>query len=554
MDTCGVNQKKIGKVILDYKFYDESEHYSDGDVEDILLDAAKKDKMKELLYTSNNWAVLYHCSKIRENLLEWYPFKKDASLLEIGSGCGALTGLFSRKVDSVTCIELSERRSMINAYRNKACDNVKIVLGNLQNIKIEEKFDYITLIGVWEYAESYVVGKNPYLEMLKLMRQYLKQDGKLLIAIENKMGIKYWNGATEDHTGRMYSGLNDYIDDKGVRTFSRPEIEFLLSEAGWNSSKFYYPMPDYKLPEVIFSDERLPQPGELRDYKKDYNAARVYNFYDAVICDQLCSDKMISYFSNSFLVECGSSFGNVIYAKYNRMRKEGYDISTVIVKKENLNYVEKKALTKEAEKHIEQISKRSMVPFLGLHFLNGKLHKNSYIVNYIDGVDLSSLFYHYRNDATLFIRKVKEVIRMYLKPNNLEMVDFKITEEYRSFFGEKCVENEKCLYSTNIDLIFSNIRIATDGKVYCIDNEWIFDFPIPYEYVLWRAVSQLYSQYMIYLKNQISRQDFLVAVGLNKDNFEIYKEMEANLSQKVYEKDYRVHYKKQALMYHFHFL
>ena len=35
------------------------------------------------------------------------------------------------------------------------------------------------------------------------------------------MGLKYWNGAQEDHTGKQYSGLNDYIDDKNrhVRTF-----------------------------------------------------------------------------------------------------------------------------------------------------------------------------------------------------------------------------------------------------------------------------------------------------------------------------------------------
>ena len=32
-------------------------------------------------------------SVIRENVLEWFEFKEGASLLEVGSGCGALTGL-----------------------------------------------------------------------------------------------------------------------------------------------------------------------------------------------------------------------------------------------------------------------------------------------------------------------------------------------------------------------------------------------------------------------------------------------------------------------------
>ena len=129
--------KEIGNVVINYKFYDSKMHYSDGDIEDVLLDAARNNMMHELLQSSNNWAVLYHCSDIRENLLEWYPFKKDASLLEIGSGCGALTGLFARKVKSVTCIELSERRSLINAYRNQKYSNIEILLGNYSEQKIE---------------------------------------------------------------------------------------------------------------------------------------------------------------------------------------------------------------------------------------------------------------------------------------------------------------------------------------------------------------------------------------------------------------------------------
>ena len=39
-----------------------------------------------------------------------------------------------------------------NAYRNLECDNVKIMLGNFQDVEssLTEKYDYITLIGVFE--------------------------------------------------------------------------------------------------------------------------------------------------------------------------------------------------------------------------------------------------------------------------------------------------------------------------------------------------------------------------------------------------------------------
>ena len=273
-------KQKIGNVTLDYTYYSGREQYTDGAIEDVLLEAVKGGKADELLHESDQWAVLYHLSDIRENLLEWYPFEREADILEIGSGCGGLTGLFSRKVHSVTCIELSEKRSMINAYRNKDRANIKIMLGNFEDIRLEQTFDYVTLIGVWEYSGIYISkgGEKSYLYMLEKAKRYLKPDGKIIVAIENKMGLKYWNGAVEDHTGKLYSGMNDYVGEKNVRTFSKQEIVRLLRKAGIEECFFYYPTPDYKLPDCIYTDGKLPEPGDLRDYLKDYNAVSIFKF------------------------------------------------------------------------------------------------------------------------------------------------------------------------------------------------------------------------------------------------------------------------------------
>lgn len=80
------------------------------------------------------------------------------NVLEIGSGCGAVTGALCKKAKKVTCIELSRKRSLINANRHKDFDNLKILMGNFQDIEknLTEKYDYITLIGVFEYGEAYI--------------------------------------------------------------------------------------------------------------------------------------------------------------------------------------------------------------------------------------------------------------------------------------------------------------------------------------------------------------------------------------------------------------
>lgn len=542
-----MNLVKIGNVVINYEFYNTKLKYSDGDIEDVLLDAAKNNSMDKLLLSSNNWAVLYHCSDVRENLLDWYPFKKEGTLLEIGAGCGALTGLFAKKVKSVTCIELSERRTFINAYRNKKCDNIEIMLGNFQDIKITEKYDYITLIGVWEYAGYYIDGEEPYLNMLKTLRSYLKDDGKLLIAIENKTGLKYWNGAPEDHTGKLYSGLNDYVGEKKVCTFSKPEIETMMKKAGFDTYKFYYPNPDYKLPDTIYSDDRLPQVGEIRNYRKDYNTARIYNFNDAIISDQICNDGMYPYFANSFLIECGGDCSDIIYAKYSRLRKEQYRIATIISKKGDFYEVRKKALGDKANEHIRNMTYNTVGNSKNLYCADIKMDGNESVTEFIEGQTMDSYLYQFRHDKIEFMNQVKRFIQSYLKNIEAETTDFFITSEFENLFGMEYVENAKCLKTTNIDLIFSNLILQADGKIYCIDNEWVFNFPIPLEYVMWRVASQLYSKYISYLREEISRNNFLTEIGLDENNFDIYAKMEHNFSENILGKNYMLNY-RQAVM------
>ncbi|MCI8307876.1 MAG: class I SAM-dependent methyltransferase [Lachnospiraceae bacterium] len=289
--------------ILNLKYYCGQDNYSDGEVEDELLDIVKNnDDYDEVLCGNNDWAFLYHLSPIRENLLEWYDFNGGGSLLEIGSGCGALTGLFCRKLSRVVGIDLSKKRSTINAYKNKRYNNLEIYVGNFADIAVEEKFDYVTLIGVLEYSCYYVGGKDAFKDMLVKAGSYLKPGGTLIVAIENKYGLKYWAGAKEDHTGVIFDGILGYEGVDRVRTFSRKGLEDLLVRSGFNDNQFYYPVPDYKMPNEIFTPGRLPGKGDLRGMSRAYDRDRHMFFDEELAYDSICGDGMFEIFANSFLV------------------------------------------------------------------------------------------------------------------------------------------------------------------------------------------------------------------------------------------------------------
>lgn len=121
-------REKIGKITLDDTCYSGSDLYSDGPVEEELLEVAKSchtpEEYNQVIAERKSWPVMYHFSHIRGNIVSWLPITKEDKVLEIGAGCGAITGALAKKAGSVTCVELSRQRSLVKAYRNEDCDNV----------------------------------------------------------------------------------------------------------------------------------------------------------------------------------------------------------------------------------------------------------------------------------------------------------------------------------------------------------------------------------------------------------------------------------------------
>ena len=152
----------MAELNLDY--YTAKDHYSDGDIEETLLKMAQEGKsFEDLPEDEVSFPMVYHFSGLRENILSWYPLKETDSVLEIGAGCGAITGMLCRKAGHVTSVELSKRRADINYARNNDKENLTIMVGNLNDMTFPEKFDYVVVNGVLEYAMSFTEGKTPYI-------------------------------------------------------------------------------------------------------------------------------------------------------------------------------------------------------------------------------------------------------------------------------------------------------------------------------------------------------------------------------------------------------
>lgn len=137
--------------VLNLKWYKDKDEYSEGDVENLVLKLIAENEPEEyskIICDNFNWSVYYHLTNIRQNILNWYPFSRDADVLEIGCGMGAITGMLCDACATVTAVELAKRRAVATLLRCRKKDNLEIIVGNLNDIEFDRKFDYISLIGV----------------------------------------------------------------------------------------------------------------------------------------------------------------------------------------------------------------------------------------------------------------------------------------------------------------------------------------------------------------------------------------------------------------------
>ncbi len=505
--------EKIGQVSLNYEHYSGQDLYSDGEIEDELLQIVRNTPpaaFQSVIEEKKSWPVLYHLSDIRGNIVDSLPITGKDKVLEIGSGCGAITAKLADKAGSVTCVDLSAKRSQVNAYRNQDKDNISIYVGNFADIEpnLDMDYDYVCLIGVFEYASSYMESGEPYVDFLRIICKHAKNNGRVVIAIENKFGLKYWAGCKEDHVGDYFASLEGYPRGGSARTFTRKGLEKIFAECEINNYSFYYPYPDYKLPWAIYSDRHLPGKGELTDNIRNLDRDRLYLFDESRVYDSIVEDDEYPLFANSYMVILGPDI-DLSYAKYSNDRAPKYAIKTEITSKG----VYKIPLCPEAREHIANMAQN--YEKLRKRYEGSSLEINKCSFNEEEGYAL----FEFVNGRTL-----EERMDEALALNDREGFR-RLFEDYY----ERISYNNGADISDN-DLIFSNI--LTDGdKWTIIDYEWCTEKKTEPRQIAFRA---LYCYVLEDERRNLQDIDELFElIGITPNEAEYFREKEKTFQKEV---------------------
>ena len=409
---------------------------------------------------------LYALSDIRQNLLEWYPFDGTEQVLEIGSGYGALTGLLAKRAAHVTVLDESDENLEVNRRRNGGCANISYGLEDPSR-----KFDLVVICGVKKGTSAPAAVERGC--------SFLAEEGSLILACENSLGLRYLAGGSHGE---------DQAD------FTRSQVAGAFADRGFKEVEFYYPTPDYRLAVSIYSDRYLPGKGELADGPA-YDEPRYSCVNQEAVFDLLEQEGDFGRFSNSFLVAASKKAweSRTIFVKYNRTRREAFAIRTSIGEENGRRYVEKTALDDAGSWHILSFEKKyaqlqALCP--NIHILKPEMGGDGRSVRFefLAGVTLAEKLGRQISDGRAPVAAIREAMDLVFAVPEEQTGPFKVTPEFTEVFGEVPELSDRAYRASNIDGLFENL-MEVDGRIYCLDYEWVFDFPVAGGFVQFRNLA-----------------------------------------------------------------
>ncbi len=227
----------------------------------------------------------------------------------------------------------------------------------------------------------------------------------------------------------------------------------------------------------------------------------------------------------------------IIFSKYNNERRAPkFQTRTDIkVLEDGRRCVEKTPLTEAADRHVRAMSEnygRLVQLYRGIGFCPAacEMVGSSARFAYIDGESLEEQL-----DRLLAEKNYVEILeRWQWFRAQLQAIcgdeAFVPTEAFEAVFGKARLSGGKKAASfSNLDLIFSNV--IWDGEQWnVIDYEWVFDFPVPAEFIFYRSVF-----YYIHAdgRGKLKELGIWEMLGISEEDRAAYADMEYHFQRYI---------------------
>ena len=214
-----------------------------------------------------------------------------------------------------------------------------------------EKYDVVISV---ELPEK----KKAPSEYIESCCRLLKENGKMLFPMNNRIGIRYFCGDRDPYTDRVFDGVENYCNDPDTnsgRCFTQNEMRNLINEAGYHSIEFYgiYSGIDYPT-HIVAKDFDINEDWANRILPVYHYPGTVF-LEEERIYDTLKRERLVHSMANGYLVEITNGDGgkgDILAATLSLGRARGNAYVTVIHRDDR---VTKTALYKEGQSGLEHM-------------------------------------------------------------------------------------------------------------------------------------------------------------------------------------------------------
>lgn len=201
----------------------------------------------------------------------------------------------------------------------------------------------------------------------------------------------------------------------------------------------------------------------------------------------------------------------ILFAQSNLLRKKSFQIQTIIFKENKKIFVRKIALTDDAFNHLNGLKNNYLV------IKKNKINTPKIIAkknNYIDFEFLPFPSLEYFIEEKIYeqdFKNLNDLIKIgFGFINSLKTIKINPyqNKEFTEIFDPENLikqEVEECLKLGVLDINFDNLLFdSKKNKIYLIDFEWFFNFPIPKKLILFRSIFYLSLHLQSLIKNRCS--------------------------------------------------
>lgn len=248
-------------------------------------------------------------------------------------------------------------------------------------------------VGAYDYVVS-ITGpersKQPT-DLLNKWKSYLKPDGRLLLAMNNRMGLRYFCGDRDPYTNRNFDGIEGYQrayrqkeDTFFGRCYDEAELREMLQVAGFKKLCFFSVLSDLSEPIMLFREDFVPREDLATRVTSRYNFPETVFLSEENLYSSMIQNGLFHKTATAYFIECYNEGEAQPVWQATLSLSRGADSSLITLLKTDRT-VEKRAVYTEGKERLDTVvSNLTALKDQGISVVDAKKTDRSLIMPFVD--------------------------------------------------------------------------------------------------------------------------------------------------------------------------